>query len=1029
MSGDGKGRGPVRRPRVIERPRVAPGPLADLKALIYELYLQAGTPTLNEITAAVVDDDEMAGAPGRDTISRVIGDPGLPTSQADVVAVVAALARAARWDPGDAARRARDLWVAAWMASARYPAGGIRVSQADPRRLGVHAAISVPGVPDEIPPEYVLRDADDGELGVQAKVAAATERGGFVLLVGGSSVGKTRSAFEAVSALVPDWWLVHPANPAEVAALAAAPTPRTVVWLDELQRYLSGEHGLTGGMIRALLGPPRPSVIIGTLWPELYSAYTTPPAPGVADPHAREREVVELAEVVRIGPAFSPAEQGRARAAAGRDPRLQIALHTAGYGLTQTLAAAPQLVARWEDAQTANPYGWAVLAAALDAARLGARAPLTADFLRAAAPGYCTSRQQAEAPEDWFEQALAYATEKLHGAAAALAPDAAGMGRVAGYTAADYLIQHASPERRYARVPASTWDAILSHLSDPDDASWLADSARNRLLYCYAIPLYRLATVADDEKAAKKLVDLLAGRGDLDGAEQILRNRAGDEEAALLLARLLAGRGDLDGLRARADAGDRAAALQLARLLEDRDNPEEAEQVLRDWADDQEAAERLAGLLTVRGDLDGAEQILRARASNGDKYAAVLLDDLLLEWRGDLDRAEQILRARASDGDWNAEWRLANLLARRGNPEEAKRILRDRTHDALLRVALLVGGGGHPDLAEQRLRDRADVGDGAAAIQLAGLLAWRGDLDRLRARADAGDGAAAIQLARLLADRDPEEAEQRLRDRADAFLLLYALLLAGTDDPEEAEQILRDRADVGDVEAAVELARLLAWRGDLDGLRARADVGDGAAAFRLARLLTDRGDLDGAEQILRDRDVGEAGAAMDLADLLAKRGDLDGAEQILRDRADVGDGDATYAAYAIVELAGLLARRGNLDAILRDQVDVALHGRADVTLLLPALLRARHGDLDGAEQILRDRADAGDEYAELLLADLLAVRGDLEEAEQILRARVDAGDEAAAARLPDLLAKQGRGEEAERMRRFGLYPDGSIAWA
>jgi hypothetical protein len=61
MSGDGKGGGPVRRPRVIERPRVPPGPLAGLKALIYELYLQAGTPTLNEMAAWVVRDDQLAG--------------------------------------------------------------------------------------------------------------------------------------------------------------------------------------------------------------------------------------------------------------------------------------------------------------------------------------------------------------------------------------------------------------------------------------------------------------------------------------------------------------------------------------------------------------------------------------------------------------------------------------------------------------------------------------------------------------------------------------------------------------------------------------------------------------------------------------------------------------------------------------------------------------------------------------------------------------------------------------------------------
>ena len=294
-----------------------------------------------------------------------------------------------------------------------------------------------------MPPEYVPRDIDVAEFGVRAKVVAAAQRGGFVLLVGGSSVGKTRCAAEAVRALMPGWWLLHPAGPGEVAALAAAPFPQTMVWLDELQRYLDGEHGLTGAtIVRALLNAPHPAVLIGTLWPDRYAAYTAVPTPGDADPYAREREVLDLAAVIRIGPEFSEAEQHRARTAAARDRRLKIALEAAGYGLTQTLAAAPQLVARWEDAATADPYAWAVLTAALDLARLGARAPLGTDLLRAAAPGYCTSSQRAEAADNWFEQALAYATSKLHGAVAALSPAAAGMGQLVGYTVADYLIQH-----------------------------------------------------------------------------------------------------------------------------------------------------------------------------------------------------------------------------------------------------------------------------------------------------------------------------------------------------------------------------------------------------------------------------------------------------------------------------------------------------------------------------------------------------------------------------------------------------------
>ena len=52
-----------------------------------------------------------------------------------------------------------------------------------------------------------------------------------------------------------------------------------VVWLDELQRYLDGERGLTGGVVRALLNAPHPVVIIGTLWPDRYNAYTAVPAP------------------------------------------------------------------------------------------------------------------------------------------------------------------------------------------------------------------------------------------------------------------------------------------------------------------------------------------------------------------------------------------------------------------------------------------------------------------------------------------------------------------------------------------------------------------------------------------------------------------------------------------------------------------------------------------------------------------------------------------------------------------------------
>ena len=334
-----------------------------------------------------------------------------------------------------------------------------------------------------------------------------------MLLVGGSSVGKTRSVFEAVRALLPDWWLVHPAGPGELARPDAAAVPRVVVWLDELQHYLDGEHGLTGGVIRALLGDPHPAVIIGTLWPDRYASYTAVPAPGDAHPHARERQVLDLATVVRIDPEFSRAERDRARVAAARDPRIGIGLGAAGYGLTQTLAAAPQLVARWEDAQTASPYGWAVLTAALDAARLGTRAPLSTEFLRAAAPGYCTGQQRAEAPGNWLERALAYATEKLHGAVAALSP--AGddiMDRVAGYTMADYLDQHGRDARRTKTPPDTAWQALVD-FHHPEDAVRIAEAAEHRGRYRHAAWLLHRAAERGDVEAMVRMAACWSGRG------------------------------------------------------------------------------------------------------------------------------------------------------------------------------------------------------------------------------------------------------------------------------------------------------------------------------------------------------------------------------------------------------------------------------------------------------------------------------------------------------------------------------------
>jgi len=175
---------------------------------------------------------------------------------------------------------------------------------------------------------------------------------------------------------------------------------------------------------------------------------------------------------------------------------------------------------------------------------------------------------------------------------------------------------------------------------------------------------------------------LLSGSADLDEAEQTLRARAdaGDERAARRLAELLAQRGDLDEaeqiLRARADVGDEWAARRLAELLAQRGSLDEAEQILRVRADtgDESAvsrlAELLAGLLEERGEPDEAEQILRARADTGDESAVLRLAELLaglLAQHGDLDK----LRTRADADDRDGGTEPAGLLDERVDPDGA----------------------------------------------------------------------------------------------------------------------------------------------------------------------------------------------------------------------------------------------------------------------------------------------------------------------------------------------------------------------
>jgi transcriptional regulator with XRE-family HTH domain len=321
-------------------------------------------------------------------------------------------------------------------AAAEQPAHALRrtpVSDCDPYQLGVHRGYLTGD--DPALPTYVHRGAVEEKL--RQALGETQNRNGFVLLIGQSGAGKTRLAFEAARTTLRDFGLLHPISTDE---LGSVPPPRTIVWLDDIDQYL--RSGLSRATLQALLRGPRPVIVLGTIWPSQYHSYMTLPRPGTQDAHQREREALALATVIDVDAGLSQTELAHARAAARHDPVLAAALNSTDHGIFQTLTAGPHLVRRWNHA--ADAYAKALITAAVDARRAGAREPLTIGSLRDAAAAYLTASQRAQAPHDWFGKALAYATAPVQGGIAALTPmsSTAQTGQVDGYHVADFLAWH-----------------------------------------------------------------------------------------------------------------------------------------------------------------------------------------------------------------------------------------------------------------------------------------------------------------------------------------------------------------------------------------------------------------------------------------------------------------------------------------------------------------------------------------------------------------------------------------------------------
>jgi len=634
------------------------------------------------------------------------------------------------------------------------------LAELDPFELEVHRAVdsSFGNRVTELP-TYVERDHDQAVRQVMNEAVDGASR--LVVLVGGSSTGKSRTAWQAlevVREVSPEWRLWHPIDPTRPEALLAGlgQVPRyTVLWLNEAQLYLdsSGDDGeRVAAALRELLRSPEraPVLVLATLWPEHWDILTTRT---IEDLHAQARELL-VGHKIGVPEAFTGSALTALAAASKQDQLLAEAfLHATDGQITQYLAGVPVLVDRYEESP---PGARALIDAAIDYRRCGYRQFPSRNLLEMAASGYLSDEQWNALTEDWLERSLAYACRPCHGIPGPLTrvrprphdmPDASLAGQASDdnlvplYKVADYLVQYGGRKRRSSIPPASFWATAVQLIDDCNDLVSLADYMRRRWRIRVAVQLYRRAARAGNTEALRGLARFNEERHDLDEAESYYLEaaQAGDSKALLELGDMYVGQEDYE-----------------------KAEPRYVKAIARGEA--KEALLKLGDLKRSVGELASAENYYRRAADAGNNIGCQLLAHMLIQ-RGDTEEGNSLKDKAASGVMRFRTFTLAEIEERAGGKTEAERDLRER----LERRA--GGNNSHTFVLLAEMREEA--GDEREAESFADQAASEGDPTGWQA------------IAVIRANRDDiegaERAARRAVDGGDSWMLLeMAQNLAGT---------------------------------------------------------------------------------------------------------------------------------------------------------------------------------------------------------------------------------------------------------
>ncbi|MEU8006204.1 tetratricopeptide repeat protein [Catellatospora sp. NPDC049111] len=821
---------------------------------------------------------------------------------------------------------------------------------------------------------------------VDSRILAALEEQQFVLLVGGSGVGKSRTMIEMLRASMGDARLIVPLSEsdslAEVVRLALGHgSGPAVVWLDELNQYL-GRGGLNVKTLGKLAAHDPPVTVVATMDADVYG-----------DIQAKAGTIRSYARGVLS----------------------QVHPIVLTERLEQQERAADELARRFASLQRQGGPTWALVRAAADWNRVGLRGPVPDHALRTLFEAYLPASERREAV--W---AAAVAEACQTGSGAALLQDV-GPHAYQVHSHVRAMVDGGDGAQA-APIPPQAWQHALDVATSSDllGVAYAAASRDEGPIARRAAAKVRAQGPADPAAAAWATLFL----AELDFADDDLPSASALFEQALTspvadvaeLARLDFG---LTLLR----LGDEARAESLLRdalLTDDASVASVAGAHLAHLKISSPQTQR-AMLSHDRGEQplsdDRPHELVRGTVERRQHdlmrpMAQAMLGGILLK-KGELDDARRLLEQSLASGVSEivplAQANLGTLMCYADETAEGRRLLELAYHSddaeavALARVNLawFLGQAGDTDRASELLSEAAEAEHPEQSPRAADLL---GDL--LAANGDLPNARAAYEHA----------IRSGHRDWAPIAMIDLAALNARHGDTAHAVDLLRQVGELRHEQlsprAVYILGELLANDGQLDAAKAAyQEVIDsphpeysGLARIALA-ILQIEDDAGLTETLLTeatqtaDRQVA-AMAELMLA-LLYAEDDREEQAQTIFARL-TADGDHEVALLAIFVQAALAMWRDDLDEAERHLVrlvedpraaDTGLDRAAGIDL---ATLQLAQGDTDKAIETLQLCFDAThSEY----LVDLLLDRGvELTAADRaldalpFLRAAADAAD-------------------------------------